>query len=348
MGIFDVITLLGGLSFFLYGMSVMSSGLETLAGNKLEGLLRRLTSNSIKSLFIGLGITAIIQSSSAVTVMLIRLVNSGIMNIEQTIGMIMGSNIGTTVTAWLLSLTGIESDNTLIKLLKPENFSLIFALIGVLLTMTTKNRKKKNIGAILLGFAVLMLGMELMESAVDPLRESLVFKKMMTTFTNPILGVLVGLIITAIIQSSSASVGILQTLALTGCVSYSMAIPIIMGQNIGTCVTALISCIGANRNAKKVAVIHISFNVIGTTIFLSIYCILNAVFNFTFINNPISVTGIAFIHTIFNVASTLILLPFTKKLERLAGFILKDKKSGTCEKTIPLSYSFKKIQTFEK
>lgn len=326
MDVFSVITLLGGLAFFLYGMNVMSSGLERLAGSKLEGLLKKMTSNPVKSLLLGIGITAVIQSSSAVTVMLVGLVNSGIMGIGQTIGVIMGSNIGTTVTAWLLSLTGIEGDNVFIKLLKPENFSLIFALVGIILTMMSKSNKKKDIGAILLGFAVLMFGMNMMGDAVEPLKESPAFKEMMTAFSNPIIGVLVGLVITAIIQSSSASVGILQAIALTGGITYSMAIPIIMGQNIGTCVTALISSIGVNRNAKKVAVVHISFNIIGTTVFLSLYCILNAIFKFAFSDMPIGVAGIAIVHTIFNVAATLMLMPFTKALEKLANFILKDKK----------------------
>lgn len=331
MDVFSVITLLGGLAFFLYGMNVMSSGLERLAGSKLEGLLKKMTSNPIKSLLLGIGITAVIQSSSAVTVMLVGLVNSGIMGIGQTIGVIMGSNIGTTVTAWLLSLTGIEGDNIFIKLLKPENFSLVFALVGIILTMMAKSNKKKDIGAILLGFAVLMFGMNMMGDAVDPLKDSPAFKEMMTAFSNPIIGVLVGLVITAIIQSSSASVGILQAIALTGGITYSMAIPIIMGQNIGTCVTALISSIGVNRNAKKVAVVHISFNIIGTTVFLSLYCILNSIFNFAFSDMPIGVAGIAVIHTIFNVAATLMLVPFTKALEKLANFILKDKKAVSSE-----------------
>jgi len=331
MDVFSIITLLGGLAFFLYGMNVMSSGLERLAGSKLEGLLKKMTSNPVKSLLLGIGITAVIQSSSAVTVMLVGLVNSGIMGIGQTIGVIMGSNIGTTVTAWILSLTGIEGDNVFVKLLKPENFSLIFALVGIILTMMAKNNKKKDIVAILLGFAVLMFGMNMMGDAVDPLKDSPAFKEMMTAFSNPIVGVLVGLVITAIIQSSSASVGILQAIARTGGITYSMAIPIIMGQNIGTCVTALISSIGVNRNAKKVAVVHISFNIIGTTVFLSLYCILNSIFNFAFSDMPIGVAGIAVIHTIFNVAATLMLVPFTKALEKLANFILKDKKAVSSE-----------------
>ncbi len=326
--VFSIITLFGGLALFLYGMNVMSSGLERLAGGKLEGLLKKMTANPIKSLFLGIGITAAIQSSSAVTVMLVGLVNSGIMGLGQTIGVIMGSNIGTTATAWILSLSGISGDNIFVKLLKPENFSMIFALIGIGMYMLAKSNKKKDIGTILLGFAVLMFGMELMGGAVDPLKDSPAFKELMVAFSNPILGVLVGLIITAIIQSSSASVGILQAIALTGGVTYSMAIPIIMGQNIGTCVTALISSIGVSRNAKKVAVVHITFNIIGTIVFLSVYCILNAFLDFAFANQPIGVAGIALIHTIFNVASTFMLLPFTKQLEKFANFVLKEKQTS--------------------
>lgn len=323
--VFSIITLFGGLAFFLYGMNVMSSGLERLAGGKLESLLGKMTSNPIKGLFLGMGVTAVIQSSSAVTVMLVGLVNSGIVSVGQSIGVIIGSNIGTTATAWILSLTGIEGDNMFIKLLKPENFSLIFAFVGILLTMISKNNRKKDAGTILLGFAVLMFGMNTMGDAVDPLKYSPAFKQMMTAFGNPVVGVIVGLVITAVIQSSSASVGILQAIALTGGVTYSMAIPIIMGQNIGTCVTALISSIGVTRNAKKVAVVHISFNIIGTAVFLTIYCILNAIFNFAFADRAVGVTGIAFIHTVFNVASAIMLIPFTKTLDKLANIILNDK-----------------------
>lgn len=322
---FSIITLLGGLSFFLYGMSIMSSGLESLAGGRLEALLGRMTSNSAKSLFLGLGVTAVIQSSSAVTVMLVSLVDAGVMSVGQTIGVIMGSNIGTTATAWLLSLSGIEGNNTVVGLLMPENFSSIFALIGCIFTMASRSNMKKNLGSILLGFAILMFGMELMSSAVEPLKHSSVFENMMTAFTNPILGVLVGLITTAIIQSSSASVGILQAVALSSGVTYSMAIPIIMGQNIGTCVTALISSIGVSLNAKKVAVVHISFNVIGTMVFLSLYCVLNTIFKPEFANLPIGAGGIALVHTVFNIASTIILMPFSKVLEKLADVILREK-----------------------
>ena len=326
--LFSIITLFGGLAFFLYGMSVMSTGLEHLAGSKLEDLLGRMTSNSAKGLLLGMGVTAVIQSSSAVTVMLVGLVNSGIMGMGRTIGVIMGSNIGTTVTAWILSLTGIRGDNTLLRLLNPENFSLIFAFGGILLTMLTRSGRKKHIGAILLGFAILTFGMNMMSDAVEPLRYSATFKQMMTAFGNPLFGVAVGLVITAVIQSSSASVGILQAVALAGGVTCSMAIPIIMGQNIGTCVTALISGVGVSRNAKKVAVVHISFNVIGTAVCLSLYCVLNTIFNFSFADKPIGAVGIAAIHTAFNVATTILLLPFANTLEKLADVILRDKSQS--------------------
>ena len=328
MDVFSIITLLGGLAFFLYGMSLMSSALEHLAGSRLEGWLRKMTSSPVKSLFLGFSVTAVIQSSSAVTVMLVSLVDAGVMAVGQTIGVIMGSNIGTTATAWILSLSGIEGDSALIRLLMPENFSLIFALLGCFFTMASKDDRKKSIGSILLGFAILMFGMELMSSAVEPLKYSPVFQNMMTAFSNPILAVLVGLVITAVIQSSSASVGILQAVALTGGITYSMAIPIIMGQNIGTCVTALISSIGVSRNAKKVAVVHICFNIIGTAVLLSIYCVLNAIFNFAFADAPIGVAGIALVHTVFNVASTIILLPFSKALEKLSDVVLKEKPTA--------------------
>ena len=320
----DVIALFGGLAFFLYGMDVLSSGLERMAGGKLERALKAITSNRLKCLLLGLGITAAIQSSSAVTVMLVGLVNSGIMTLRQSIGVIMGSNIGTTMTAWILTLAGVESDNFWISLLNPENFSLIFAFIGVVMIMVCKDTKKKDIGNILAGFAVLMYGMKLMSNAVEPLSNSEGFTNLLLAFKNPILGVLVGLFITAVIQSSSASVGILQALAMTGVVSYGAAIPIIMGQNIGTCVTALISSFGVGRNAKKVAVVHIAFNVIGTIVCLSAYCILDAIFDFAFADLSVDQVGIAIIHTSFNVFTTALLLPFSSTLENFANKILPE------------------------
>ena len=328
MDIFAVITLFGGLAFFLYGMNVLSDGLESMAGSKLESSLRKMTSNRFKALALGAGITAAIQSSSAVTVMLVGLVNSGIMSISQSIGVIMGSNIGTTMTAWILTLAGVESENTFIKLLKPENFSLVFAFIGIILIMASKKPKHHDIGRVMLGFAVLMYGMKLMSSSVKPLAEVPEFVNLFTAFKNPILGVLVGLAITAIIQSSSASVGILQALALTGAVSFGAAIPIIIGQNIGTCVTALISSIGVSRNAKKVAVVHVAFNVIGAVVCLSVFCLLNAIIGFSFVDQAVTPVGIAIVHTTFNVVTTAMLIPFTGQLEALSNRVLKDNDNG--------------------
>ena len=326
MDLFSFIMLGGGLAFFLYGMNVMSSGLERMAGGKLEGALRRMTSSLWKSLALGAGITIAIQSSSAMTVMLVGLVNSGIMDISQTVGVIMGSNIGTTLTAWLLSLVGLETSNVALKLLKPENFSLIFALIGAVMIMMGKQQRKKDIGSIFVGFAVLMYGMKLMSNAVSPLADAPEFAAILTAFENPLLGVLVGAVFTGIIQSSAASVGVLQALALTGSITYGMAIPIIMGQNIGTCVTALISSIGVSRNAKKVAIIHISFNLIGTVVLLIVYYALDALLHFAFTDSAIDAAGIAFVHSVFNVVTTVMLLPFGKFLVRIANTLLKDKE----------------------
>lgn len=262
MDIFSVFGLLGGLALFLFGMSVMSSGLEKLAGGRLENIIKGMTSNKYKSLALGAGVTAVIQSSSAVTVMLVGLVNSGIMSLEQSVGAIMGSNIGTTITAWLLSLVGISSDNIVLKMLKPTSFSPLLAFIGILLYIASKSSRKKDAGLVLIGFAILMYGMNFMSESMKPLANNQGFTSMLTAFNNPILGVLAGLVITAVIQSSSASVGILQAISLTGGITYGIAIPIIMGQNIGTCVTSLISSIGVNRNSRRVATIHIMFNVI--------------------------------------------------------------------------------------
>ena len=323
MDIFSVFTLCGGLAFFLYGMTTMSKSLEKMAGGKLERLLKRMTSNPFKSLLLGAGITIAIQSSSAMTVMLVGLVNSGVMELGQTIGVIMGSNIGTTLTAWILSLTGIESESVLVNLLKPENFSPVIALIGIILIMGSKKQKRRDIGRIMVGFAILMYGMELMKNAVSPLADMPEFSSLLTAFNNPLLGVLVGAVFTGVIQSSAASVGILQALALTGSITYGMAIPIIMGQNIGTCVTALLSAIGVNRNAKRVAVIHISFNVIGTAVCLVLFYGGNAIFHFTFMNQAVGAVGIAFCHTVFNVLTTLMLLPFSRQLEKLARRMIR-------------------------
>ena len=318
MNIFSLFTLCGGLAFFLYGMTVMSKSLEKMAGGRLERLLKRMTSTPIKSLLLGAGITIAIQSSSAMTVMLVGLVNSGVMELGQTIGVIMGSNIGTTLTAWLLSLTGIESESFFVNFLKPKNFSPLLALAGILLIMGSKKQRRRDVGRVMMGFSILMYGMELMSGAVAPLADMPEFTDLMTAFTNPLLGVLVGAAFTGIIQSSAASVGILQALAMTGSVTYGMAIPIIMGQNIGTCVTALISSIGVSRNAKRVSVIHISFNLIGTAVGLIVLCGGNAVFGFPFLSESVNAVGIAFCHTVFNVCTTLLLLPFTRQLEWLA------------------------------
>lgn len=318
MDIFAILTLIGGLALFLYGMSVMGSGLEKISGGKLERILEKLTSNPIKAVLLGAGVTAIIQSSSATTVMVVGFVNSGIMKLSQAIGIIMGANIGTTITSWLLSLTGIESGNIWINLLKPSSFSPVLAMIGIIMYMSGKNSKKKDIGEVLLGFAVLMTGMEAMSGAVKPLADVPEFTNILTMFKNPILGILVGAGLTAIIQSSSASVGILQALSVTGAFTYSSVIPIIMGQNIGTCVTAMLSSVGANRNAKRTAFVHLYFNIIGCVLFLSGYYILNATIHFSFADDTVGIAGVALIHSIFNIFTTLILLPFTKLLEKLA------------------------------
>ena len=325
--IIHVFMLLGGLAFFLFGMNVMSSGLEKLSGGKLQSTLNKATNNTFKSLFLGAGITVAIQSSSALTVMLVGLVNSGIMSLRSTVGVIMGSNIGTTLTAWLTSLTGIESSGP-ISLLKPSSFSPLLAFIGIVLTMMSKSNKKKDIGNILLGFGVLMFGMELMGDAMEPIANlpTETFAKVISIFNNPVIGVLVGAVFTGVIQSSAASVAILQNLAhTTGQISYGMAIPIIMGQNIGTCVTSLISSIGVNKNAKRVACIHIMFNMIGTVIVLLLYIPAYFALN-KFLSTSINTFGIAMCHSIFNLFTTFLLLPFQKLLVKLANIVIKDKK----------------------
>ena len=324
MDIFSVFTLCGGLAFFLYGMSVMSSGLEKLAGGRLEQLLKRMTDSPWKGLLLGTGITAAIQSSSAVTVMLVGLVNSGIMDLGRSIPVIIGSNIGTTMTAWILSLTGIEGGNFWVSLLKPEVFSPVLALVGIVLIMGSKNNRRRSAGNILVGFSVLMYGMELMKGAVEPLSEIPEFTRLLTAFTNPIVGVLAGALITAVIQSSSASVGILQALSMTGSVTFSAALPIIMGQNIGTCVTALISSIGVNKDARRVSVVHVAFNVIGTVVFLVSFYALDAVFQFPFTDRAVSPVGVAAIHSVFNLCTSALLFPFCRQLEKLADIVVKD------------------------
>lgn len=328
MDIFSVFTLLGGLAFFLYGMNVMSTGLEKLAGGKLEVILKKMTSNKFKSLALGMGITIAIQSSSAMTVMLVGLVNSGIMQLEQTIGLLMGSNVGTTLTSWLLSLQGIDSSGSiLLQMLKPESFSPVFALIGIILVMASKSSTKKDVGRILLGFAILMTGMSLMSGSVAPLKDSEKFRQLLTAFENPVLGVIVGAIFTGIIQSSAASVGILQSFTQTNGLTYGMSLPIIMGQNIGTCVTALISSIGVSKNAKRVAAVHVLFNCIGTLVFLPIVLILESVIKLPFFDQSVGPVGIAVMHTIFNILTTALLLPFSKYLVKLAYVMVKDSDS---------------------
>ncbi len=318
--------LVGGLAFFLYGMSVMSDGLSKLAGGSLERTLKKTTTNRFMAMFLGAGITIAIQSSSAMTVMLVGLVNSGIMTLRQTIGVIMGSNVGTTLTPWIFSLSGVEGDG-LIALLKPKNFSPLVAFIGILFTMVGKTERKKDIGRIMLGFAVLMFGMELMGNSMSGLEDSDIFERALDVFRNPIVGVLFGAVFTGIIQSSAASVSMLQNLALTGAVSYGIAIPIIMGQNIGTCVTALISSIGVSRNAKKVSVVHISFNLIGTLLCLILFFGADAIFGLPFLDNAIDPFGIALCHTIFNIFTTAVLCPFVNMLEGIANKLIStDKK----------------------
>ncbi len=323
MDIFSFITLFGGLAFFLYGMTVMSGSLEKLAGGKLEHMLKKLTSNKLKALALGAGITIAIQSSSAMTVMLVGLVNSGIMELSQTVGLIMGSNIGTTLTAWILSLAGIEGELFWMKMLKPENFSLLFALAGAAMIMISKKQKQKDIGAIFVGFAILMYGMKLMSNAVAPLAEIPEFGNILLVFQNPLLGVLLGALLTAVIQSSAASVGILMVLANTGSISFGMGIPIIMGQNIGTCVTALLSSLGANKNGKRVAVIHISFNLIGTAVCLSALLLVDALVHLEFLNSAMSGFSIAVTHSVFNILTTMILLPLAGVLEKMAYAVVK-------------------------
>ncbi len=325
MDIFSVIALFGGLAFFLYGMRVMSDGLEKASGGALNQNLKKVTNNRFIAMLFGAGMTVAVQSSSAVTVMLVGLVNSGILEFGQTIGVLMGSNIGTTLTAWILSLAGIESDVIWLKLLKPANFAPLFAFVGIILLMVSKKQKHQSIGNVLVGFAILMFGMNVMSGAMEPLADMPEFKSILTAFKNPLLAVVVGALFTGIIQSSAASVAILQALSMAGGVTYGIAIPIIMGQNIGTCVTAVISSIGVSRNAKKVAVVHLSFNIIGTLICLIPFCILSSIFNWAFVDMDIDPFMIAICHSIFNVVTTAILLPFAKQLEWIANKIIPEK-----------------------
>lgn len=324
MSIFNVFTLLGGLAFFLYGMNIMGDALERKAGSKLKSILANLTSNTFKGFLLGLVVTAVIQSSSATTVMVVGFVNSGIMTLHQAVGVIMGANLGTSVTSWLLSLTGIEGDTFWVQMLKPASFTPLLAFIGIVMVMFIKDKNKHDTAYILIGFAVLMFGMETMSGAVEPLAESEKFQQILLLFSNPVLGLIVGTVFTAIVQSSSASVGILQALTLTGSVTYATAIPIVMGQNIGTCISAMISSIGASKNAKRAAVIHLSFNLISAVICLTVYYLLNMIIGFPFVNDTANPLGIAVVHTVFKIFALALLMPFTKQLEKLSYLIVRD------------------------
>ena len=323
MDFFSVLTLIGGLALFLYGMQVMGDGLAKVSGGKLEQILENLTSSKWKAVLLGMCVTAVIQSSSATTVMVVGFVNSGIMKLTQVVGIIMGANIGTTITSWILSLAGLQSSNFFISLLKPASFSPILAMIGIIL-LSSKNSRKKDVGSILLGFAVLMFGMETMSGAVKPLADVPEFTGLLLKFSNPVAGIVAGAVLTAIIQSSSASVGILQALCLTGAVPYSAAFPIIMGQNIGTCVTALLSAIGANKNAKRAAMIHLYFNLIGTVVFMSVFYLINTAVHFSFMAQMATPATIAITHSIFNITATVVWYPFSNLLVKLACLTIRD------------------------
>lgn len=333
MDIFNILNMIGGLALFLYGMNAMGNGLSKMAGGRLESILERLTTKRIYAVLLGAAVTAVIQSSSATTVMVVGFVNSGIMQLSQVVGIIMGANVGTTITSWLLSLTGIEGDAIWVNLLKPSSFSPVLAAIGIILTMSSKGEsKKKDIGNIMLGFAILMFGMETMSGAVSGLKDNEGFTGMLTAFSNnPLLAMLVGAVLTAIIQSSSASVGILQSLCSTGAVSYGTAIPIIMGQNIGTCVTSIISSVGASKNARRASMIHLYFNLIGTMLFMVVFYTLNKIVDFAFMSDQIGATGIAVVHSLFNVGATIVLFPFADKLVKLAKLTIPDGKDEETE-----------------
>lgn len=331
MDFFGILTMAGGLAFFLYGMDVMGSGLSRASGGRLEMLLERLTNSRWKAVLLGAGVTAVIQSSSATTVMVVGFVNAGIMKLSSAVGIIMGANVGTTVTSWILSLAGIKSNDFWLRLLKPSSFAPVLAALGVIFSLFSKKEKLKNAGMVFIGFAVLMSGMETMSGAVKPLAEVPEFTGILTAFSNPALGVLAGMVLTAVIQSSSASVGILQALCATGAVSYGAAVPIIMGQNIGTCVTAMISGIGASRNAKRAALIHLYFNLIGTVVFMLVFYGANAIVEFDFMGNSANAAGIAVVHTIFNIFATVVLLPFSAWLEKLACLTIREEEKAAAD-----------------
>lgn len=331
MSFLNVLRMVGGLAVFLYGMTLMGEGLEKHAGGKFKHILERLTDNPLKGILLGAGVTAVIQSSSATTVMVVGFVNSGLMQLSQAISIIMGANVGTTITAWLLSTTGLESSNWFVQLLTPSVFSSVLAAAGIVMVMFCKNSRKKDIGSILLGFAILMFGMDTMAGAVKPLAEVPEFTRLLTLFSNPLLGVLAGALLTAVIQSSSASVGILQALAATGSITFASAIPLVMGQNIGTCVTALLSSIGANKSAKRAAMVHLYFNIIGAAVWLMVFYGLNALLHFSFVNESVNAATVAVIHTVFNLLSTLLLCPFGRQLEKLACLTVRDAKEEESE-----------------
>ncbi len=339
MDIFDILSLIGGLCLFLFGMKIMGDGLERRAGNSLKTLLGKLTNSRIKGFLTGMGVTAVIQSSSATTVMVVGFVNSGIMTLRQSIGVIMGANIGTTVTAWILSLNGISGDNIIVQLLKPMSFTPILALIGTAFIMFSKSDKRKDVGSTLLGFAVLMFGMDIMSNSVAGLANEAWFRDMFVLFKNPILGVLVGAVLTAIIQSSSASVGILQAFSATGQVSFGAAVPIIMGQNIGTCVTALLSSLGTNKNARRASIVHLAFNVIGTVVWLTVFSIVTSLVEIALFDTAANEFGIAVMHSIFNILCTILMLPMAGLLEKLACKISPDTSNAT-EKNSELDERF--------
>lgn len=340
MSIYSIFSLFGGLALFLYGMNMMGDGLEKISGGKLEQILEKMTDKTYKGVLLGCAVTAVIQSSSAVTVMVVGFVNSGIMELSRAIGVIMGANIGTTATAWILSLTGIDGDSLIVNLLKPSSFAPVLAVIGVFLLMFSKSDKRKNIGGIIAGFGILMMGMEFMSDSMSGLADNQQFTSILLKFSNPVLGILTGMILTAIIQSSSASVGILQALSLTGAVSFGTAFPIVLGQNIGTCVTALIASVGTNKNAKRAAMAHLYFNIIGVVLAVALFYGGNAIFQFDFLQNTVTPSQIAIIHSVFNIFSTLLMLPFTKQLEKLAYMTIKDGKKGKEDAPVLLDERF--------
>ena len=340
MSIYSIFSLFGGLALFLYGMNMMGDGLEKISGGKLEQILEKMTDKTYKGVLLGCAVTAVIQSSSAVTVMVVGFVNSGIMELSRAIGVIMGANIGTTATAWILSLTGIDGDSLIVNLLKPSSFAPVLAVIGVFLLMFSKSDKRKNIGGIIAGFGILMMGMEFMSDSMSGLADNQQFTSILLKFSNPVLGILTGMILTAIIQSSSASVGSLQALSLTGAVSFGTAFPIVLGQNIGTCVTALIASVGTNKNAKRAAMAHLYFNIIGVVLAVALFYGGNAIFQFDFLQNTVTPSQIAIIHSVFNIFSTLVMLPFTKQLEKLAYMTIKDGKKGKEDAPVLLDERF--------